>query len=345
VKVLLFHEMSGVHTELKKGLLAIGIDARIATFGDGWKSYTTDISLGNLNGLFNGAVSKTIHQARLIQQISSFDVVQSVSPTPFFRPINRAFIDLMADKGCRIFYLAAGSDAIYRKHVRDFPYFPPHDWYENDKEYSRLDYLLRRSSGIIPVCYEYEYCMRKDNRNPHETIPFPVDISAHIPSKLATGVKLKVFHPLNRLDPNNDFKGSRAIKSVFERLSSKYSDAAEFIISGGLPYQEYDRITNEVDIIVDQTNSMSYGMSAAYGLAKGKVVISGLEEATKSIAHYRECPIINVQPDPCDLEQKLEALLINRSRIRELGEKSRSFAEKFHDHKKVAEVFAGIYEK
>jgi len=39
MKVLLLHEMSGVHTELKKGLLAIGVEAQIATFGDGWKSY------------------------------------------------------------------------------------------------------------------------------------------------------------------------------------------------------------------------------------------------------------------------------------------------------------------
>jgi len=345
MKVLLLHEMSGVHTELKKGLLAIGVEAQIATFGDGWKSYTTDISLGNLNGLARGAISKTFNQARLLSQIGLFDIVQSISPTPFFRPINRAFLNFMASKGSKLFYLAAGSDAIYRKHVRDLPYFPPHDWYESDKEYSCLDYLLRRSSGIIPVCYEYQYCMRRDNRDTHEVIPFPVDISAHAAPKLATGKKLKVFHPLNRLNPNNDFKGSAAIKSVFERLSSRYSDIAEFIIAGGMPHNEYNRFTNEVDIIVDQLNSMSYGMSAAYGLAKGKVVLSGLEEVTKSVPYYRECPIVNVQPYPGDLEQKLESLLTSRLHIRELGEKSRSFAERFHDHKKVAEAFLAIYEK
>jgi glycosyltransferase involved in cell wall biosynthesis len=343
MKVLLLHEMSGVHTELKKGLTAIGVEAKIATFGDGWKQYGTDIALGNLNGFARGSISKTICQLRLVRHLSNFDVIQCISPTPFFRPLNRILVDQMQQSGADLFYIAAGSDAVYRKHVRDLPYYPPHDWYENERQYSDLDYLLKQTRAIIPVCYEYEFCMKRDGRNPHKVIPFPIDVLNHTQSKLAQNQRIRIFHPLNRLNPRNDFKGSKMIKDVFDRLSSKFHDVAEFIIAGGLPHQEYDELTNSVDIIVDQTNGMSYGMSAALGLAKGKVVLSGNENITKVYNHYQDCPVINITPDPKYLERQLEELLLNRSSIRELGEKSRLFAEEHHDHKKVARKYLEAY--
>ena len=185
--------------------------------------------------------------------------------------------------------------------------------------------------------------MKRDGRNPHKVIPFPIDVLNHTQSKLAQNRRIRIFHPLNRLNPRNDFKGSKMIKDVFDRLSSKFHDVAEFIIAGGLPHQEYDELTNSVDIIVDQTNGMSYGMSAALGLAKGKVVLSGNENITKVYNHYQDCPVINITPDPKYLERQLEELLLNRSSIRELGEKSRLFAEQHHDHKKVARKYLEAY--
>jgi len=343
MKVLLLHEMSGVHSELKKGLIAIGVEAKIATFGDGWKRYETDISLGNLNGFARGAISKINCQLQLMRHINDFDVIQCISPTPFFRPLNRLLINQMQQSDASLFYVAAGSDAVYRKHVRNLPYYPPHDWYENEREYSALKNLLKKARAIIPVCYEYEFCMKRDGRDPHKIIPFPINVSNQTPSKLVKNRRIRVFHPLNRPNPNNDFKGSKNIKDVFDRLSSRFHDTAEFIVAGGLPHQEYDELTNSVDIIVDQTNSMSYGMSAAYGLAKGKVVLSGLENVAKTHNHYKDCPVINITPDPKDLERKLEGLLLNRSLIRELGEKSRLFAEQHHDHKKVAHEYLKTY--
>ncbi|MDG1102909.1 MAG: hypothetical protein P8N75_05980 [Ascidiaceihabitans sp.] len=344
MRVLLLHEMSGVHTELKAGLIEIGIDTKIATFGDGWKKYRSDISLGLPSGIANGAINKIHSQIKLLKSLNEFDVVQSIAPIPFFSPLNQQFQAVAANQVDKFFYIAAGSDAIYRKHVRSLPYYPPHDWYENIRAYKNLDRSLRRSSGIIPVCYEYEYCMKKDGRNPQQTTPFPINISKHKSSKLATERKLKIFHPLNRLDPQNDFKGTSIIKCVFDRLSLKYSDVAEFIILGGLPHEEYSKLTDGVDIIVDQLNSMSYGMSAAYGLAKGKVVLSGLEKMTRNVEHYGQCPVINVIPDADDLFEKIEALIIDRSRIRMIGEHSRSYARQFHDHIKVATKFAKLYQ-
>jgi hypothetical protein len=86
MRVLLLHEMSGVHTELKSGLIEIGIDTKIGTFGDGWKKYRSDISLGLQSGIANGAINKIHSQMKLLKSLNEFDVVQSISPTPFFSP-------------------------------------------------------------------------------------------------------------------------------------------------------------------------------------------------------------------------------------------------------------------
>lgn len=343
MKVLLLHEMSGVHTELKKGLLKIGVEANIATFGDGWKKFSTDISLGSLEGFMGGAWSKASRQIALINKMRKFDIIQTISPLPFFRPINHFLQRLVFGHVEKVIYVAAGSDAIYRKHVRELPYYPPHEWFEDESEYKNLEKMLRYCSTIIPVCYEYAYCMKSEHKNATEVIPFPVDIAQHKVRKLGTARKLRIFHPLNRDDLRYDFKGTNLIKATFNRLADKYSDVAEFIAAGGLPHYEYDKLTDGVDIIVDQLHSMSYGMSAAYGMAKGKVVLSGLEEMTKVVEHYRHCPVINVRPDAEDLFLQIEALILDRERVRTLGEMSREFAASFHDHVKVASRFAEAY--
>ena len=126
MRVLLLHEMSGVHTELKAGLIEIGIDTKIATFGDGWKKYRSDISLGLQSGIANGAINKIHSQIKLLKSLNEFDVVQSIAPIPFFSPLNQQFQAVAANQVDKFFYIAAGSDAIYRKHVKSLPYYPPH---------------------------------------------------------------------------------------------------------------------------------------------------------------------------------------------------------------------------
>lgn len=342
MRVLLLHEMSGVHTELKRGLRALGVDARIATFGDGFKRYDTDFRLGTADPGALAAAGRVWRQLSSVPAFRRFDIVQSISPDPFFRPIGPLLDRLVFEDRSRCVYVAAGSDAIYRRHVCELRYQPPHAWFDDPVRYRQLRRRLARFGHVVPVCWEYHHAMRRAGLAPTPVVPFPVDLSRHPCRPPARSGKLKIFHPLNRSNLAFDFKGTRLIQQAFERLGRQYGDVAEFVCAGGMDHASYDALTNDMDVIVDQAFSYGYGMSAAYGLAKGKVVLSGMEtEAREGI--YAQCPVVNLLPDVDDIVHKLEALILDRAATTARGEASRAFAEAHHDHVAVARAYLRIY--
>jgi len=345
MKILLLHEMSGVHTELKKGLIKLGIDAKIATFGDGFKKYQSDIYLGKSGSGISQNISRLIAQVSNIREFSQYDVIQTISPNPFYTPISSVVERILCEKDVNFVYVAAGSDAIYRKHVQELMYCPPHEWYDHPKEYSRLKSFLGHFSKITPVCWEYYYALKSAGLSPNNVVPFPIDIASHKVRKISLEGKVKIFHPINRPNGKFDFKGTLLIQEAFEILRKKRSNDVEFISVGGLNHKEYSDLTDSVDMIVDQAYSYSYGMSAAYGLAKGQVVLSGLEDVAKIFDHYKECPIINIKPDVNQIVNVVEELISDRYRMRKIAEMSRCYAEKYHDNLKVAETYLDVYSK
>lgn len=345
MKVLLLHEMSGVHTELKRGLRALGVDARIATFGDGFKRYGTDLDLGQAGAGLRAAASRAWRQVLQAPAFRGFDVLQTISPDPFFRPVSAALERYVFDGPGRLVYVAAGSDAIYRRHVCSLEYRPPHRWFDDPPRYRRLQRRLQRFDQVVPVCWEYMHAMREAGIAATDVVPFPIDLSRHPVRPPARSGKLKVFHPLNRSNLDYDFKGTRLIREAFDRLERRHGDMADFLCAGGMDHAAYDALTNDVDVIVDQAYSYSYGMSAAYGMAKGKVVLSGLEGAARAHGFYRDCPVVNLLPDVDAIERAIEALILDRAATTARGEASRAFAERHHDHLRVAATYLAIYEQ
>ena len=92
MKILLLHEMSGVHTNLKFGLEKIGHEVDIATYGDGWKQYPSGINIGRTGSDISAKFSRFWGNFSLIKLFSYYDVVQIISPDPFFPPISPFFV-------------------------------------------------------------------------------------------------------------------------------------------------------------------------------------------------------------------------------------------------------------
>ena len=343
MKVLLFQEMSGVHTELKKALMNIGIEAHIATHGDGFKRYSSDIQLGSISGSLGSHFDRIKSQFSLARKFDNYDVIQTISPNPFYRPASIFLDKILFNADCKKVYVAAGSDAIYREHVRELGYYPPHDWFHNSKRYNHLKRHLNNFDHIVPVCWEYKYSMEQAGFSPEPVIPFPIDLEKFKPSSRNGRRKIRFFHPLNRSNLKYDFKGTLIIQKAFKILEERYSDVAEFICKGNMTHKEYDVFTDSVDVIVDQLYSYSYGMSAALGLAKGKVVFSGLEVDTH-VDHFKECPVINTKPDVFDLISKIEMLILRDISLIDIQHESRNFAEKNHCAIKVASSFIKLYQ-
>lgn len=343
MKVLLLQEMSGVHTELKKGLVNLGVDVEIAALGQHFRKYKTDIFLGTEKPDKISSLQRAFIQLINIPRFKSFDVIQTISPQPFHKGVSDIIENAIYSKNKKLIYIAAGSDEIYRKHIRKLDYWPEHTDYGSEQGYNKLRSRLSKFSKIIPVCWEYKFTMEQAGFNTHEVIPFPIDVFSQKYNPINRDKKIKVFHPINRTNwQGSDFKGTGLIIEAFEKLKEKYKNNVEFIAKGGMTSTQYDLFTDEVDIIVDQTNSYTYGMSAAYGLAKGKVVLSGLEESAK-IGHFKESPVINIKPNVNFIANSIDQLLEDRRRLEILSEKSREFAEKFHDCNIVAKEYLKLY--
>lgn len=340
--MLLLHEFSGVHTELRSGLREIGIEALTANFGDHFRRFPTDITLGNTANTAWGSLSRATRQLELVGRFQNFDIVQSITAS-VFNPIVSWFLEAAVLRNPRqaFVYLAASGDTVYRRHVRALPYAPKLDWYERPAQAARENRVFDAASAIVAGAWDYAFAFRREGYTPG-FIPFPVMTRRIQFREIGQRKKLRVLHPLNRA-AGDDYKGTSFIKAAFARLQEKFRGDVEFIAAGGLPFAEYMELANSCDVLVDQAFTMSYGMSAIYALAQGKAVLSGRESVTEEFACYRQSPVINIAPDISDIADKLEALLSDRVRLQEVGAASRRHAEHYHDAIVVAEQYRQIY--
>ena len=344
LRVLLLHEYSGVHTELKAGLRELGVSADIATFGDYHKAFATDLDLGRVDPGLRHSAGRAIRQIINVAAFRRYDIVQSISALPFNRAVSRLVEPLiLGTRGPRYVFVAAGSDSFYRRHCLSLDYWPPHDWHHRARVERMETRIARRASAIVSALWDYDYTMRKAGFEP-EFIPLPVHVGDIAPVRIAERERLVVYHPLNRKE-GNDFKGTTHIRRAFEMLRAEYEGSVDFIERGGMSFDEYSRFTDGVDVIVDQANSYTYGMSALYGLAKGQVVLSGNEPVTHELAAYRQSPVVNIRPDAEQIADTLRRLLSDRAALQARGAEGRAFVERVHDTRIVARQYLDLYER
>ena len=139
-------------------------------------------------------------------------------------------------------------------------------------------------------------------------------------------------------------KGTEYIIAAVERLQ-KEGYQIDFRLLEGLKNTEVERILKESDILVELL-VCGYGLSGMEGMALGKPVISNFQTDTSVLRYYSyfdECPI--VQADIDTIYEKLKWLVENPEVRREIGEKSRRYAEKYHSYLSQQIMWDQIYKK
>lgn len=352
MKILLLGEKSGLHKNLKEGLVELGHEVILAAARDGTKNIPVDI---NLERDLPGVIGALQSRWRLITAFPSFrnyDVVQLMSPFLFkyrFFPAEKFYKAIKA-KNKKVFLLAAGSDAYFWRYGRKaLAYGPFEDTlkydlnleshsYESDSALEFNSSVASLTDGVIPIMYEYEVSYR-DHAKLMGTIPIPINTSLvkYIPNLAKS--KLVVFHGLTRYG----FKGTRLVEEAFAILQKKYPEEITLIMKGGLPLHEYLELMKTVNVVIDQIYSYSCGVNGVYALAMGKIVIGGAEpESLKSIG-VDKSPVINVEPSVDSIVSAVERVLINKRNLEEHGYRSRIFAEEVHGHIKVAERYLSAW--
>ena len=352
MKILLFGEFSGLHTNLKEGLAELGHDVVLAAGRDGFKMIESDICLdNNMRGLL-GKIETRVKPFLKMANLSGYDIAQIVNP--FFPNAKlfpkRLFYSMLRRRNAKFFVLGAGSDAFFWRHGRErlkygpFEEFLKYDvqaktfYMEGGRAYEYNKKIVEMSDGLIPVMYEYEVSYA-DSGKRLNTIPLPVNTSRIEYRENKVGTKLVVFHGLTRYG----FKGTRHVEEAFAILKERYPNDLDLRIDGRIPLSEYLELLRKTNVVMDQVHMHSLGMNGIYALAMGKVVLGGAEPEGLQSLGVNTTPVSNIEPNRDSIVGAIEDLLDRRSAIPEIGYRGRCFAESVHGHVKVAQKYVDTW--
>lgn len=359
MKILLFGEYSGFFNCLKDGLVALGHEVFLASDGDAHKEYPSDFFWNNHHhwGKFQHVYDITnilLHKKTL----SGFDVVLLIAPSMFSRKEwpNKLVYDMLVNNNKLVYLVSTGLyrygfDYWYKR--KDSKYYGYTNAYikacDSQKELSNWfndeiirweDSLLRRITGIIPIWFEYAEPYRSfPNLKKAIRTPINVNMFEYKPNIVKDG-KIVFFHGLSR-----PCKGGEYILAAFDKLREKHKDDAEFIAVGGLPFDEYMKLIDRINVIVDDANSYSFCMNAFFSMLKGKIVMGGAEPEGNEELGYEDVPVVNICADVDQICEAIEGIIARKDEIEAWGLKSRQFVEKYHNYIDVAKQYVAQFEE
>ena len=131
---------------------------------------------------------------------------------------------------------------------------------------------------------------------------------------------------------------------ALQRLHADFPDDCEILKAESVPYEQYKRMVDDCDILLDQLYGYSPGMNALLALAKGKIVVGGAEEECYDILGEKELrPMINVIPDEEDVYNKLKWLIENKKKIAQLQRESIEYIRRHHTPVEVAKRYLDFW--
>lgn len=355
MRVLLVGEYSGLFNCLKDGLVKLGHEVYLASDGDAYRNYPSDfrwdvkVNSYTLKNLLSFA--KVLLNLRLFK---GYDVVMFVSTRvlyyEYFPWFNRWFYKYVIKANRKSYICDSGLDFIGYKYWFERTnckyYHYTLGYFNQEKQSSwllntraeKMEYDIRnRVDGLIPIWYEYAQPYRSFP-NLKKAIRIPINIEKFSYTPNIVNEKIVFFHGLTR-----KCKGGVYIQEAFDRLRDKYADVAEFVCDGGLPFDEYMKITSRANVILDDVNSYSFSMNALFAMARGKIYMGGAEPEGNKELGYENCPVINLTRNVDQICEAIEYIIANKEKIEGMGMASRLFVEKYHNHIDIARQYVDCW--
>lgn len=386
MKVLLLGDYSNVHATLAEGLRALGHFVVVASDGDGWKNYPRDIDLKR----YGTPGAKTLRQRLLdvayairlrwlfATKFRGFDVVQIINPVflplraerimPFYRKLRRRNSSVfMAAYGMDHYWVKAGLDCTTFRYS-DFNFgstvrtdLPENalfvrDWLDGPK--GSLNRAIAADCDGIPAgLYEYWASYRRylsdADRPKLAYIPFPIHIDDEEPQKKAASQSadrpVRFFIGIQR--SRSAYKGTDIMWRALQRVKEQFPDLVDIHKAENVPFDEYKRLLDTSDVILDQLYSYTPAMNALQAMSQRLIVVGGAEPEYYALQEGVEGgndleeevtpqrPVINVLPTEDDVVKKLTWLVHHRDLIPSLRQASRDYVKQHHDHIKVARQY------
>ncbi len=363
MKILFLGEYSNVHNTLAQGLRQLGHLVTVASNGDFWKDYPRDIDLARTPGKLGGILLLAKVYC-MLPRWRNYDVVQLINPM---------FLELKAERIRPIYHYlrrynktmvlcALGMDYywvhenITRKPLRysDFNIGDTlrtdepakcysDDWIDTPK--GRLNQEIAHDcDAIVATPYENYACYQP--LFPQKTTFIPLPIKATNPMSTISPMNpvgpIKLFIGISR--GRSAYKGTDIMLRAAEDVQRQHPQRLAIIKVEGVPFEEYQRLMDGSDAVMDQLYSYTPAMNALLAMSKGIIVIGGGEEESYAILGEKQLrPIVNVLPSYDSVRQELEQLVLHPERVTMLKQQSQEYVRRHHDFLKVAQQYEQLY--
>lgn len=363
MRILLLGEYSNVHATLAKGLRRLGHDVVVVSNGDFWKDYPRDIDVSRRPGKLGG-IRLMMKIWRLLPRLRNFDIVQLINPMFFELKAERMLpiYNYLKKHNRKVVLGAYGMDYYWVKTCTDDKPLRYSDFNIGDKVRNdapamkdRADWIgtpkghvnriiAESCDGIVTGLYEYDVCYRRVFPSKTCFIPFPIDSTTTDKSNLSVHNPIRLFIGISK--NRSQYKGTDIMLRAAEDVKKRYPDRLDLRVANGVPFDEYTRMLDGSDLLMDQLYSYTPAMNALLAMSKGIVVIGGGEPENYDILGEEKLrPIINVEPTYDSVYHELERLVVNPAIIPELKKQSVEYIDKHHNYIKVARRYEELYNK
>lgn len=365
MKILLLGEYSNVHNTLAKGLRRLGHQVTVASDGDSWKDYPRDIDLKRDLRSRTGRISFLWRLMKALPSMRGYDIVQIINPIffelkaerimPFYRYLRRHNGKIVLGAfGMDYYWVNINTDIrplrysdfnigerirtdIEAQRFRD-------EWEGTPKEKLNRE-IASDCDGIVAGLYEYwaTYNEVPELRDKMHFIPFPIEMPENSPVTYDGG-PLKIFAGISR--GRSAYKGTDIMLAAAHEVQKRHPGLVELQIAEGVPFEQYSRMMEGSDAILDQLYSYTPSMNSLLAMSKGIIDIGGGEPENYDILGENELrPIVNVQPDFESVVREIEQLVLHPENINALKEQSVEYVHRHHDYMKVAQQYIDFYRK
>lgn len=365
MKILLLGDYSNVHNTLAKGLRELGHQVTVASDGDRWKDYPRDIDLKRDLTCRKGLASFLWRLMKALPSMRGYDIVQLINPIffelkaerimPFYRYLRRHNGKIVLGAFGMDYYWVKVNTDIRPLRYSDFNFGNDirtdieaqrfrDDWVGTPKEKLNKE-IASDCDGIAAGLYEYwaTYNEVPELRDRMQFIPFPIEIPDHSCTTFDGG-PLKLFVGISR--DRSAYKGTDIMLAAAREVQKRHPGMLELQIAEGVPFEQYKRMMEGSDAILDQLYSYTPSMNSLLAMSKGIIDIGGGEPENYTILCEEQLrPIVNVQPTYESVVEELEQLVLHPERIATLKEQSVEYVRRHHDHVKVARQYVDFYRK
>jgi glycosyltransferase involved in cell wall biosynthesis len=295
----------------------------------------------------------------LLPKMRGYDVVQLINPMFLELKAERIapFYNYLRRNNRKLFLGAFGMDALWVKAGTDRKTFRYSDFnigerliennstreligdWSGDTAKERLNYTIADDcDGIIAGMYEYHTAYKERYGHKLTYIPMPINIGNIAVPQNGTDDKIRFFIGIQK--SRSQYKGTDIMLRALLRIKENYPEKCEILKAENVPFEEYSKMIEDCDVLLDQLYGYSPGMNALLALAKGKIVVGGAEEEYYELLGERLLrPMVNVTPDEEDVYRKLEQLVLAPENIGRMQQESYALVKKHHNHCRVAEMY------